>query len=301
MKAGIATYTIRNELERDPYHALEVMAEIGYKTIEFCNIGAEEFPESPGRFAIDPVAFRKKAEDLDIRLLGSVIIPGYFLTGTAEEINNFYFDDVLMRRIFAFNQSINATHVTVGIGFFPDKDSVLRCCERYNKLGEMGREYGLEVYYHNHYQEFAMIDGQQVFDIILENTDPKLFNLELDAYWAFRGMCDPVKIMQKYKERVRLLHMKDFPFEQVRHLDCWTIQDRFSPVLPDSFMKVADPRFFTEWGDGMLKLQEMVDLGNKYNVPYIFVEQDNTALPSEFDSIRKSMEFAKQLRGIDLE
>ncbi len=82
-------------------------------------------------------------------------------------------------------------------------------CDNLNKGGEMCNKYGLRLNYHNHDFEFAKIDGQVPFDMMLSKVDPKLVGIELDLYWTvFAGM-NPMDYFMKYPGRFEQWHIKD--------------------------------------------------------------------------------------------
>jgi len=297
IKLGVGAYTIREELKNNPMTALKNVADIGYKVIEFCNIGADKYPESIGAFDIDSKAIKSLADELDLKIVGSLALPGEFLS--IEQIDQLYDDSELMGRIFKFNKEIGGDHVTIGIGFYKDKDYLLRRCEAYNKLGSLCNKHGLRLLYHNHYEEFQKFGNDLVLDLLVENTDPELIAFELDAYWVFRSAYDPIQKMRQYGKRIESVHIKDYPFNQAKHIDLWAMIDQNTPVLPDTFMNVARPDFFVELGDGMIKIQDIIDLGNELGVRYLLVEQDETALPSGLDSIKRSYANMMKMRDLD--
>ena len=59
------------------------------------------------------------------------------------------------------------------------------------------------------------MNGQIPFNLILEKTDPKLVDFEMDIYWTTAGGVDPVAYLDKYPGRFRLMHVKDMT-KQVR-------------------------------------------------------------------------------------
>src|SRR4029078_5346910 len=93
---------------------------------------------------------------------------------------------------------LGTTQFGCDIEFFPygDRDYVLRRAELFNKGGELARERGMRVYYHNHFQEFQRNGEDYVYDLILANTDPNLVKLEMDTYWMYRGGTDPSRGMK---------------------------------------------------------------------------------------------------------
>jgi sugar phosphate isomerase/epimerase len=122
--------------------------------------------------------------------------------------------------------------------------------------------------------------------------------IELDAYWAFRGLIDPVSMIRQYGSRVAILHEKDFPLDRVDELNSWKIVDRTKIVDTVEFHKTIQPEHFIEVGNGIIKIQDVIDAGNEFNVPYILVEQDYTKL-DEIDSIQVSMANFKKMRGLE--
>jgi sugar phosphate isomerase/epimerase len=73
-----------------------------------------------------------------------------------------------------------------------------------------------------------------------------LVGLELDVYWANAGGGDPVALLERYGDRIRLLHMKD--------------------VGPDG----RDAPF----GEGSLPWHELLPAAARAGVEWYVVEQD---------------------------
>ncbi len=62
-------------------------------------------------------------------------------------------------------------------------------CDYYNQIGEKCNAAGLRLGYHNHSFEFNEIEGQLMYDYMLNNTDPsKVF-----SRWMFTGCVRAVK------------------------------------------------------------------------------------------------------------
>jgi sugar phosphate isomerase/epimerase len=79
----------------------------------------------------------------------------------------------------------------------------------FNKFGKQVSDAGMTFGYHNHSAEFKKFDGKTAFDHLFESTDPKLVKIELDVGWVEVAQQDPVAILNKYKDRVIALHVKD--------------------------------------------------------------------------------------------
>ena len=68
---------------------------------------------------------------------------------------------------------------------------------------------GIKFGYHNHDYEFKQIEGQTIYDLMLENSSPDHVMFEMDVYWVMRGGQNPVDYLKKYPNRFPILHIKD--------------------------------------------------------------------------------------------
>jgi sugar phosphate isomerase/epimerase len=82
--------------------------------------------------------------------------------------------------------------------------------DQLNQIGEKVQKDGLQLAFHNHEIEFVKIDGQMPWDILMENTDPKLVKAQLDVGNLTFGGGNAVETLTKYQSRVFSLHCKDF-------------------------------------------------------------------------------------------
>jgi sugar phosphate isomerase/epimerase len=104
-----------------------------------------------------------------------------------------------------------------GVGRIPQPNNrafteadALACAEIFNRAGAALAQEGIRFFYHNHGDEFQPHGkGRTLFDLMVDQTDPKLVCLELDIFWAFHAGQDPVKLMQKHPGRWHLMHVKD--------------------------------------------------------------------------------------------
>jgi len=79
----------------------------------------------------------------------------------------------------------------------------------FNKFGKQVKDAGMTFGYHNHSAEFKKFGDTTAFDYLWANTDPALVKIELDVGWVEVAQHDPVAILNKYKDRVIALHVKD--------------------------------------------------------------------------------------------
>lgn len=161
-----------------------------------------------------------------------------------------------------------------GIGSFED---TLATAETMNRLGERSVKNGTgRIYGHNHQQEFRTTytdpaDGEEksAWQIIVENTDPRWVDIQLDVLWAADGGADPVELLNTYGKRIFSLHVKDG-------------------------INVADPANATPvpLGDGEMEFEPILRAA-KGKVKYYIYEQDPPFGDPTFDP------FASAQQGFD--
>jgi sugar phosphate isomerase/epimerase len=81
----------------------------------------------------------------------------------------------------------------------------------FNKAGLAAREAGLgPLLFHNHGLDHQTVEGEVLYDILLNETDPELVGFELDVYWAAKGGgSDPQDLFVRHPRRFPALHVKD--------------------------------------------------------------------------------------------
>ncbi|NUK30270.1 TIM barrel protein [Parageobacillus sp. VR-IP] len=128
-------------------------------------------------------------------------------------------------------------------------DDYKRSAEILNQIGETCKKAGFTFAYHNHDFEFEKYGVQTGFDILFEQTDPKLVKIELDCYWAAFAGYDPLELINQYKDRIISLHIKDMKF-------------------------VGNQKKGTTIGDGIIEFQTIIQSGIKIGVQWFIVEQE---------------------------
>jgi sugar phosphate isomerase/epimerase len=156
-------------------------------------------------------------------------------------------------------------------------DGFKQAAEQFNKWGQQIQSRGMKFGFHNHNYEFKKFGDTAGFDILMKGTDPKLVKLEMDCYWITQAGRDPVQMLKQYKDRIRMLHLKDrksgFPPSQ---------------ELNDSAMH------FTEVGNGTVNFKEILAVAQAQGIEHYFVEQDLSD-KSPIESIRISYQNLRKL------
>jgi sugar phosphate isomerase/epimerase len=244
---GLQLYTVRDIFKADPFGTLKKLATIGYNSIEYADM-----PDLPLKHA----AFKKAAADLGMTVPSGIYDNKQWFTDTemlldrAESLGNKY----------VCNSWIDASQRSLS--------DILKQAEGFNKIGEAAKKRGMHYIYHNHEFEFAKLDGDKsMMDVLIQNTDPKYVNYELDMYWTVAGGADNVAYMKKYPGRFPCCHIKD---------------------------RTADGKM-VDVGDGVINWSDIFAHAKIGGIEYYFVEHDEPTAPADVD-VAKSYNYLKKLR-----
>ncbi len=249
---GLALYTVRDDMETNAKATLQAVSEAGYKNIEaagynegkFYGMAPEEFKKYLKELGLKPVSTHQGAvtmENADT-MMADVKAAGFtYFVIPVPPMGLFSYDNV--------NQKMGMT------GGAENLAKIL------NTLGEKCKKAGLKLLYHNHDFEFVKdADGIVTIDYLLENTDPKLVNFQMDLYWVTKAGADPVAYFEKYPGRFKVWHVKDMDD-----------QGRFAPV-----------------GKGNIDFARILAKKKVSGMKYYMVEQDQTFDMKPLEAIKIS-------------
>lgn len=156
-------------------------------------------------------------------------------------------------------------------------DSFKKAAEQFNKWGEQVNSLGMKFAFHNHNYEFKKFGNTTGFDTLVADTDPKRVSFEMDCYWITQAGHDPVQMMEKLGNRVRMLHLKD----------------RKAGVATSEQLNDAASHF-TEVGNGTIAWEKVLQQAKSIGVEHYYVEQDECDKPCA-DSLAISYKYLNPL------
>ncbi len=194
-KTGLALYTIRDAMGKDPAGALAAVAEIGYNWVEAADHRDGKF------YGMKPKEFGKLVKKNGLEPLSSH-------SGINPENFERMIDDAAEAGMKYIMLPSLPGDLTGSI------EGYQRAADFFNKAGEKCRKAGITFGFHNHQIEFMEINGQVPYDILVKNSDPKLVIFELDLAWITAAGKDPVDYFRKYPGRFEVWHLKDLTPEK---------------------------------------------------------------------------------------
>ncbi len=123
-------------------------------------------------------------------------------------------DDLLEtpEAVIAQHRLWGARHVAIGgmpLQYRQSEDGFRRFAAIANGIGERLAAAGLTFSYHNHSFEFLRFGARSGLALIFDETDPRFVQAELDTYWIQHGGADPVAWIERMRERMPVVHLKD--------------------------------------------------------------------------------------------
>ncbi|MEN9957763.1 MAG: hypothetical protein RLZZ474_7 [Bacteroidota bacterium] len=199
---GVQLYSVRDDMRKDPQGTLNALAEMGYKYVEHANYMNRKF------YGWEAKEFRKRLDDLGMKMPSGHTVMGKAHWDDAKNDftdlwKNTVEDAAVMGQELVISPSID-------MGIRKDKNLLLKYMEIFNKSGELCNKSGMRFGYHNHDFEFSeKLEGELLYDIMLNNTDPKLVAQQLDIGNMINGGGVPAEVMKKFPGRFVSMHVKD--------------------------------------------------------------------------------------------
>jgi sugar phosphate isomerase/epimerase len=143
----------------------------------------------------------------------------------------------------------------------------------FQRAGKVLADNGISLCYHMHGYEYDKYENGTLFDLIVNSTDPKYVNFEMDVFWVKQPGQDPVALLKKYPNRFLLMHLKD------RKIG--------TPNSPDGR---ADVETNVVLGTGDVGIAEIMK--NAKGVKYFFIEDESSRV---MEQVPQSLAFLKSL------
>ncbi len=254
---GLQLYSLRETLPDDVKGTLERVAKIGFKEVEtygyelkngFWGTDIQQFNQilkangmttPSGHYSVDPFLAADGTEDDFLPWLDA-----------AHKLNQKYF-------VIPY----------LGDSLRGSIDDYNRLAEKFNVAGELCKDAGLKLGYHNHDFEFTDYNGQNGYETLLAETDKNLVDFEMDIYWVARSGVDPIALFNKYPGRFPLWHVKD--------------------------MDKADNDLNTEIGAGTIDYIAIFDDMKKAGAKHLIIEQENFSM-DPYKSLTQSVNYIEK-------
>ncbi|GIV76249.1 sugar phosphate isomerase/epimerase [Litorilinea aerophila] len=248
---AVQLYSLRH-LEQSLDEKLAAVASIGYAGVE--TIGDHGLPASEMKALLEKHGLRAVSTHVGLQAV-----------------------ETELAKIIDFNQAIGNRHIVIPA--IPQEQRPTDAAgwqalgQKLDRLGQQCAQAGMQLLYHNHAWEMALLDGKLAIDWLLEAADPAHLAWEPDLAWVARGGADGVELLQRYAGRCPRIHVKD--------------------LAPAG--QGEDEMGFADVGHGTLNWDQLLPAAKAAGGEWYIVEHD---LPKDpLRTIRRSFEFLQSRVG----
>jgi sugar phosphate isomerase/epimerase len=246
-RVGLELYSVRKAMRADPERTLAAVRAIGYTDVELL--------WSFNNFGRTPKQVRSTLDQLGLRAPSAHMSPVQILIGWERALTT---AKLLGHEYLIVPSLPGDTALTL--------DDWREWADHFNTAGAAARSAGIWLAFHNEPDHMKPIDGVVPYDMFVERLDPKVVRLQFDIGNMVMGGGDPMRYLQKYRDRYWTFHIKDV---------------------------VADHSSDTELGTGVVPLKTLLAaIPNLASKPS-YVEQEQPA--DELASARRNFEFLHSL------
>ncbi len=243
---GVQLYSFRDDMAKDAKGTLQKIADLGIKEIESAKSAKGHY------YGLSPKEMKNTCQELGMKLKSGHVHLDKDFERTMEEAAA-----ADQEYLICSSMPSNGQNVA----------NYKKVADAFNKAGEACEKLGIKFGYHNHEYEFESDNGQVLYDILMDNTEPDLVHMELDLGWVIIAEKDPLHYFEKYPGRFPLWHLKDM----------------------DMVKKES-----TEFGKGGLDIPLMMQYRKLSGVKHIFIEQEEYT-NNPIYSMRHNMDYLAKL------
>jgi sugar phosphate isomerase/epimerase len=147
----------------------------------------------------------------------------------------------------------------------------------FNAAGAATAKEGVKFFYHPHGFEFQPHAGGTLLDFLMKETDPKLVSFQMDVLWVVFPGHDPVKLLNQYPDRWKLIHLKDLK----------------KGVATGSLAGKTDVTNNVVLGTGQMNWPAILAAAKKIGVKYYFIEDES---PTAQEQIPATMRYLSSVK-----
>ena len=269
---GLQLWTVKDALEADEARALKEVARIGYRELELYQL-----PKSPGEF-------KKYCDDSGLRLIGChVYLQSLDDPNTLDVAQQLALQYLIV--VFPTLRSIGTKDISnMSVGeLMPlyekiSADDYRWNAEQFNRHGAALKKAGLQLGYHNHAVDLKRFGNESAMDILIQETDPSLVVFEMDCGHVIHAGADPVGYLQKYPQRIQLLHLKDLK----------------RGYRVSSSIDTEEKDVNAELGRGVIDWPHLFQVAKRGSIKHYFVEHEGAMDHPPLESIANSLQYLRR-------
>jgi len=254
-KVALQLYSFRDAFAKDVAGTMAKVQQMGFKNIETAGtygMTTPEFKKMLDQYGLKAVSYGSSYEELRDNIQQAI--------DNAKILKAKY--------VVCFWIPHNGNDFTI--------EDTKKAVEDFNKFGKILKENGLSFCYHLHGYEFRPYQNMNLFDYLVENTNLKYVNFEMDIFWVHHPGQNPATLLEKYPKRFPILHVKDRQKGTVGNQN-----------------GTADVESDVEVGGGDIDMPSVLKAAKKIGVKYYIIEDESSRsavqVPKSVDYLKKGL------------
>lgn len=188
MNIGLQLYSVRSFMKENEKDTLKQVAEMGYTVAETAGL-----PLAPAE------EFKAWCDD-------------FGLTVTGAHAGMDLMSDEKKENTLKCLKTLGCKRYIVPGAPFSTKAELDATIDWMNKYAPILEKEGLELMYHNHFEEFLLNKDGQIPHLEMQKRTNIKF--QIDVYWAYRAGLNPIYVLEQLKDRISVIHLKDGTMEK---------------------------------------------------------------------------------------
>ncbi len=272
-KLGLQLYSVRDDMAADMDGTLGKISEMGYEYVEFAGYFGKTADEI--KALLDKHGLKCISVHQNIEL---------FLEKGQEAVDYI--------KTFGVKYPTIPHYPISKLAGTPDWDKTVA---NFAAIGQLLRDNGMQLLYHNHDFEFNTHNGKYLIDYIFDTLPNDLILPEFDTCWVKYGGADPCEYVEKFAGKIKVLHLKDFTCNSLSSgQPVYALIDKNGNVQNKS--TIADNGFrYRPCGMGMQDFNSILTSAEKSGVEYLIVEQDMSDDMPPLEAVKISCDYFRNL------
>ncbi|CCH03113.1 Xylose isomerase domain protein TIM barrel [Fibrella aestuarina BUZ 2] len=254
---GLELYSFREQFAKDVPGTMAIVKQMGFREVEVA-----------GTYGLSAAAFRK---ELDKNGLKAVSMGADF-----EDLES------NVPKVIEDAKALGVSYVVCA--WIPHTEDIFsqgdadRAIDVFNTAGRLLADQNIKFCYHTHGYEFGPVPGfsGNYFDYLAANLNPRYVNFEMDVYWIKAPGQDPLELLNKYRKRFPLAHLKDR-----------------KPGTPLTATGHADVETNVALGDGDIGIAQFMAAAKRAGVKHFFIEDESSR---SMEQMPRSLAFLRGLK-----
>jgi sugar phosphate isomerase/epimerase len=252
---GLQLYSLRDALGKDVPGTLDKVRAMGITNVELA-----------GTYGLTPKEFK---EQLDSH--GLTAVSGHFpYPRFRDDVDGIVSEAKALGLKYA-----GCAWIDHGDPF--DEKTCREAAAVFNKAGEALAKQGITFFYHTHGYEFQPHGAGTLFDLLVTETKPEFVSYEMDVFWIVHPGQDPVKLLTKYGDRFKLMHLKGM-----------------KDSTPTGLLTgKSDPANDVALGEGKIDYSPILGAAAKVGARWYFIEDES---PTSEQQIPESLRYLEHVK-----